>query len=314
MSGDAAGGSAPADLLAIVDGLYALPLEGFTAERDTHVRALKREHPGLSGEVKALRKPSTAAWVVNRLVRAESGQVERVLAVGEALREAQRSMSGEDLRALTRQRRQLTAAVTQTARRLAREAGLRVTEAVAVQVEATLTAAMLDAGCAAAVRSGLLVTALASTGVGEVDALPAVALPAALGFTATPDPADEAEHAAPGRGGLHVVPDPDAAAKARAEAVRRLEEAREALAAAQGEHDALTAERHDLEARSLELSSQVEEVRRRLAEAESAAEQTDDELSDAEEAEADAADALAEATRARDEAQAALTARDALPG
>ena len=77
--------------------------------------------PPLAAQVKALRKPSTAAWVVNLLVRRETEQVEQVLAVGAALREAQASMSGDELRALTRQRRQLTAAVTTQARRVARK-------------------------------------------------------------------------------------------------------------------------------------------------------------------------------------------------
>ena len=52
------------------------------------------------------KKPSTAAWAVNQLVRHETEQVDQVLAVGEALREAQRTLDGEELRALTRQRRQ----------------------------------------------------------------------------------------------------------------------------------------------------------------------------------------------------------------
>ena len=58
-----------------------------------------------------------AAWVVNLLVRREAEQVEQVLGVGAALREAQANMAGDELRALTRQRRQLTAAVTTRARR-----------------------------------------------------------------------------------------------------------------------------------------------------------------------------------------------------
>ena len=113
--------------------------------------------------------------LLDLLVRHETEQVEQVLAVGAALRSAQDSMSADDLRALTKQRRQLTAAVTTTARSLAREHGLKVTASVADQVEATLTAAMVDAECARAVRSGLLVASLASTGVDAVDVAAAVA-------------------------------------------------------------------------------------------------------------------------------------------
>ncbi len=132
------------DLLEIADELYALPLADFTPARDAKAKELKGTD--LAARVKAFKKPSLAAWVVNLLVRHETEQVEQVLAVGAALREAQASMSGDELRALTRQRRQLTAAVTTRARALAREHGQKVTEAVADQVEATLTAAMVDEG------------------------------------------------------------------------------------------------------------------------------------------------------------------------
>ncbi|WP_278256204.1 hypothetical protein [Nocardioides convexus] len=50
--------------------------------------------------MKALRKPSTAAWVLNLLVRREGAQVDQVLNVGAALRQAQQAMSaGEPARA-----------------------------------------------------------------------------------------------------------------------------------------------------------------------------------------------------------------------
>ena len=136
--------------------------------------------------MKALKKPSLAAWVVDLLARREADQVEQVLTVGAALREAQATMSGDSLRELTKQRRQLTAAVTQQARSLALDAGVKLTQAVADQVEATLTAAMVDEACASAVRSGLLVAALSATGVDEVDVAAAVAVPEALGFVAKP--------------------------------------------------------------------------------------------------------------------------------
>ena len=115
-----------AELLEIADELYGLPLAEFTPARDARAKELKGTD--LAPRVKALRKPSTAAWVVNLLVRRETEQVDQVLAVGAALREAQASMSGEELRALTRQRRQLTAAVTTQARRTAREEGTKVTD------------------------------------------------------------------------------------------------------------------------------------------------------------------------------------------
>ena len=97
-------------LLAIADELYGLDPSDFTPARDA--RAKEHRRTELGTRLKGLRKPSTAAWVVNLLVRREAGQVEQVLEVGAALREAQASMSGEELRALTRQRRQVTAEVS----------------------------------------------------------------------------------------------------------------------------------------------------------------------------------------------------------
>lgn len=293
------------ELLAIADDLYALALPDFTPARDARVKDLGADKQ-LAASVKALRKPSLAAWVVNLLVRRDTEQVDNVLGVGAALREAQRTMSGEQLRTLTRQRRQVTAAVTQQARGLAADAGVKVTQAVADQVEATLTAAMIDERCAQAVRSGLLVAALAATGVDEVDLSVAVALPRALGFTASPTTSE-----AQARPELHVVPDPEAEAKALAAAASALEEADAALGEAQAAYDAVAKDVTDLEARGMQLQAEVDELKRRLAEVESSYDDVDDELGDAEDARTEAQETLDEATRERDVAAAAVARLEA---
>lgn len=287
------------ELLAIADELYGLPMADFTPARDARAKALKGTP--LAARVKALRKPSTAAWVANLLVRRDADQVEQILTVGAALREAQAAMSAEELRTLTRQRRQLTAAVTTGARRIAREEGTKVTEAVAGQVEATLTAAMVDERCGRALRSGMLVSALAATGLEPAEVEGAVAVPEALGFVA---PAREAER--PGRPELHVVPDPEADAKALAAAERALAEAEEAYAAAQAAHGDATAAVETLEARGLQLQSEIAELRTRIDDLEAAAEETDDELAEAEEARSETVADLDTTTRARDSARSTL--------
>ncbi|MDP3894658.1 hypothetical protein [Nocardioides sp.] len=289
------------DLLSLADELYGLPLPEFTPARDARAKELKGTAPELAARVKALRKASVAAWVVNQLVRHDAAQAEQLLEVGAALREAQESLAADDLRQLTRQRRQLTAAVTVRARGLARERGVKVTPAVADQVEATLTAAMLDAGAAEAVRSGLLVAALAATGVDAVDVSGAVAVPEAIGFTASP----VAEEPLP-RPELHVVPDPEADLKARRAAQAALDEAESDLEQATRERDEAAAELSDLEARSMQLQSEIEEFRRRVATLEQQLEATDDELADAEDVRAEAEETHAEAVAARDRAAAAL--------
>ena len=289
-------------LLDVADELYALPLADFTPARDARVKAAKGTPDAAA--IKALRKPSTAAWLVNLLVRREPEQVDQLLAVGAALREAQQAMSAGELRALTKQRRQVTAAVTQHVRRLAADEGHRVTEAVAAEVEDTLTAAMVDAECGRAVRSGLLVRGLRTTGIeplAAAEVAASVAAPDALGFHATPQAAPE-----PHRPDLRLVPDPDKVAKARAAAEERLagatstyEDASEELAAAVGEVDRLTA-------RSLQLQAEIDELRRRLTELEDESDGLDEELAEAEDVRDEAAATLRTAAVDRDSAQAAL--------
>src|SRR5699024_6203889 len=118
---------------------------------------------------KRLAKPSTAAWVVNMLVRHRPDEVGQLLDLGAQLREAQADLQGDELRRLDRERRRVTSAVTTQGRRLARELGQKVSQAVADQVQETLHAAMSSASAADAVRSGTLTAALSPSGWGEVD-------------------------------------------------------------------------------------------------------------------------------------------------
>ncbi len=304
MSGtDSDGDGTDAALLEIADELYGLPLADFTPARDARAKELKGSNADLAKRVKALKKPGTAAWVVDLLVRREGAQVDQVLSVGAALRDAQAAMSAGELRALTRQRRQVTAAVTQQARRIAGDEGLRVTQAVADQVEATLTAAMVDAECGRAVRSGLLVAALATTGIEPLDPrvlAAALAVPEALGFAATPR-----EAAPTGPPELHVVPDPDKAAKVRAAAEGRLTAAQEEYDAAALAHGDAVADVERLSARSLQVQAELDELRRRVAELEAELDEVDDELGDAEEVRDEAAATLRTTAADRDAAQAA---------
>lgn len=293
------------DLLAEADELYGLPLADFTPVRDARAKALKKESPELSARVKALRKPSIGAWVVNLLVRREADQVDQVLTVGAALRGAAANLDGAELRELTRQRRQLTAAVTSRARGLAADEGHRVTEAVAEQVEQTLTAAMLDEEAARAVRSGLLVATMRATGVDGVDVAAALAVPEAAGFAATPrsSPAPEPPQ-------LHAVPDPEpdeaAREEARQEAAQAVVEAAASVTDATARRDQALAAVDGLRAASLQLQSEIDELRRRLVELESQAEANDDALTEAQEALDSAEDAVDVAHQAHHAAVDAL--------
>ena len=290
------------DLLDIADELYGLPMADFTLARDAKAKELKGTD--VAAPVKALKKPTVAAWVVNMLVRHETEQVDQVLAVGAALRDAAESLDGKELRELTKQRRQLTAAVTTRARGVAGSLGTKVTQSVADQVESTLTAAMLDPDCARALRSGLLVTHLSATGVGESAAGAAVALPEALGFAATSAPPVPDQPV--GRPDLKVVPDPDADAKKLAAAEAAVEAATTAEEAARATYDEADGTVTELEARTMQIQAEIDELKRRLAELEESVEEVEEELDEAEEAKTEARTALRKAEQTREQAAAGL--------
>ena len=219
------------ELVAVADRLYAVPAEAFTEQRNQAAKEAGDKE--LTAAIKKLKKPSVAAWAVNLLVRRESDQIDSVLELAESLRAAAEALDGVELRALTRQRRQLTTALAGSARALARDAGVRLTGPVVDQVEGVLNAAMLDPVAAKAVRTGRVLTAFTSTGLGDLEVEGVVAVPEALDVEAQPV---EAEEQAPPE--LRVVPDTGA----------KLAAAREALEEATGNVEAAERELAEVEA------------------------------------------------------------------
>lgn len=167
MDDDVPMGELPADL---AERLYAVPPEGFVAARDAAVATVRRRADTRTAAALAtLRRPTLAAWMVNQLVRRHPAEVDELLALGEELRAAQRHLHGDELRRLTRCRRELLGLLVDRARELAREAGRsRVERLPLAEVEETLTAALCDPRSAEEVRTGRLTRALAYSGFGEV--------------------------------------------------------------------------------------------------------------------------------------------------
>jgi vacuolar-type H+-ATPase subunit I/STV1 len=265
-------------LLEIADELYGLAPDEFTPARNARAKTLRADgERDLAAAVTRLPKPSVAAWVVNSLVRHHHAEVEQVLGLGAALREAQSNLDGDELRQLMRERRRLTAAVARQARALAAGLGRRITEPVAEQVEQTLQAALADEDVARAVRSGQLVKPVAATGVDPVAVGEVLAVPDALGFLAAPAVASDAEPA--DTPSLTVVEDDT---RARDDARERVATAESDLAAAEEAARASAERVSELEARSLQIQGDIDELGNRISELEHRLERTDDELSDAE--------------------------------
>lgn len=154
--------------------LYALRPEEFTAARNARVRELRDDDRGLADAVAALHRPAPAAWLVNQLVRHRGDELEELLGLGAELREAQAELAAGAMARLAKERRRLVAALARGAGALAEELGATVRQPVIDEVAQTLTAGMVDASAADAVRSGRLVRGLEAVGL-EVDLDGAVA-------------------------------------------------------------------------------------------------------------------------------------------
>jgi hypothetical protein len=301
-------------LLSIAEELYSLPPTEFTGTRNQWAKQTRADgDPELAKRVGELRKPSVSAWVVNMMMRHQGEQMAQVLDLGASLRQAQSDLDGDALRELTRQRRQLTTAVTHQGRTLAAELGQKVTETVADQVQSTLHAAMVDEQAAAAVRSGMLVAALAATGVDGADVADAVAVPAAIGLTARPRSRPAPQRAE--RADLSVVPEPDpqpdAEQKARqAERTAAQEAVDRAMQAADDAQRRLrkaTKRVKRIEAGTLQAADELDQARRRVAELEHALEGLDDEAAAAADKQERAEQRYAEAQETLEAAQASLS-------
>ncbi len=151
--------------------LYGLDLAQFIPARDDVVRTLKAAGDDASArQVKALKKPSLAAWALNQLVREDRVQVDALLALGGELRVAQTSLAGDELRALTGQRVRVVRALAHRTADIAAAAGHLLSNTVFDQVARSLDAALTDPDAAAALIEGHLVTDLSYAGLGDTGA------------------------------------------------------------------------------------------------------------------------------------------------
>jgi hypothetical protein len=157
----------PMDLDGVLDELYGAPPEGFTARREELARQARAGgDKDLAATVHALRRPTVAAWVVNALARQAPEAVGGLVELGVRMREAQRVLSGSQMRALSRERQQVLAHLVRQATALAQGP---VSPAVSQEVEETLRAAVSDEDAADAVQTGCLTHGLSYSGLGPVD-------------------------------------------------------------------------------------------------------------------------------------------------
>ncbi|MEY9952246.1 hypothetical protein [Leifsonia sp. EB34] len=268
------------DLREVAADLYGVEPAEFVAARASAAVGADRE---LAKTIKALRKPTASAAAVNALTRHDPELIDRILQLGDRMRDAFAARDRDAIRDLTRERQRLL-------QRAVRDLG--TSAAVGREVEETLQAAVVDPLAAAAVRSGMLVRALESTGVESVDVSDAVALPldeetlaaaernaepvAAATATKSARPAKKAAPAENDERAADAAEPPESASERRERertiraAERALERARADAEAVDDELDAEVDRRSDLEAERDALERRLQRTEAELADAKAA--------------------------------------------
>jgi hypothetical protein len=156
--------SAMADELDGLDELYEIKPEEFTALRTKLAAAAKqRGDTDAAQQISAARKPTAAAWVVNRVALRDQDTRTRLAGLGERLRDAHAAMDGDRIRELSAEQRRL---VEDLARAAFEEAELAdPSAALRDDVTGTLQAAIADPDVAS--RLGRLTRAERWSGFGE---------------------------------------------------------------------------------------------------------------------------------------------------
>src|SRR5687767_9628657 len=147
--------------------LYLVPPSDFVAIRNELARQARASgNRQLAESLQGLRRPTRSAWLVNLLAHHEPAAMKRLSALGRDLRDAQTGLDGAELRQLAELRKQMIGDLLDRARQHAAAAGLRVTDSMLSEVEATLHAALVDLAGSFTVRGGRLVRPLSHNGFG----------------------------------------------------------------------------------------------------------------------------------------------------
>lgn len=263
------------DFEQIADQLYGLPLDEFVAQRDARAaEARKKKDRNLANQLKALSKPTVSAWGVNQLVRHQRRSIDRLLQIGDEMRQAQQNLDGDRLRDLSSQRRQLLPDLTHELRQLG------LSDAAEQEALETLGAAVAEAYLADQVRAGRVTRTLQHTGFGGLAGMLAAAAhqdPAPrLKPAAAPEPTPQPEPA------LNPEPEPPPTPQRPREKLlkHRLETAQEALHEAQADaqlaRERLETARERLQAAKDKLKVAEAVVRHAESERDEIQEQLDD--------------------------------------
>ncbi|MGZ0711850.1 transposase (plasmid) [Coraliomargarita sp. W4R53] len=271
---------------AIAAELYELRPDCFTAARNTRAQACE---PGLARKVKALPKPTVAAWAVNLIVR--DGGLDEALTLAAALREAQHDLDARELARLAPQRRALVSALARAAVGMAEQAGVSVSTVAHSDIEKTINAAVMDADAATAALTGRLVRPM-EAGAQQVS-------PEVVGGSFRPNSLDDAAAAAP-------IADDLAERRARKTAEQAAREAERAANEMARELSQVSIRREKVQQRADHLHERIDDLRGDLAKLESEASLVDSTLGDLDREQAESAKAARAAAKRAEQVRAAV--------
>jgi hypothetical protein len=251
--------------LEVAQEIYAAPFEDFLSVRTAQVKEAKAAgDKELARQIGGLRKPTRSAWLVNLLARAAPEDLDELLQIGTALRDAQANLDGAELRRLSTARHRAVDALSRQAAELGAEAGYTATDAVRQEVAQTLSAALADPEQAEAVRHGTLSAAVSYGGFGpfELGAAP----PEPVEGPESGDAVEAAEAGGESTDAEDQI-DEDQIDEAVREAEAAWRRAQEELAEAEEEAERATAEADALADQVDELRSQLEAAEKAESEA-----------------------------------------------
>lgn len=246
--------------------LYALPLEDFTAGRNTLAKST--EDKPLAGQIKRLPKPSMAGWLVNMLVQHRQGAVNEALELGVALRGAQERLDQKLMKELGQQRQRLLNSLGRETLALGKELGHGVSASVASEVEQTFRAAMTDPDAAAAVASGRLLRAVSASGWDAVDLAGAVGGPFNRPIDAAANSTWDGKDGADGGLVENARAELEDTERAQADADDDAEDAGRRLETFRDRRSGLTIEIEDLQRRLTELRADLKSLDTQIDDAE----------------------------------------------
>ena len=276
-----------------VDRLYGLPREEFVGERDAMAKELRADgRRDEAAAIKALAKPTVAAWAANQAVRSQKRAARDLWKAGDALSATQDAVlsgkgSGAKLREASERERAAVETLVDAARGLLGASGGDLSEATIERVRETLHAGAIDPEARDEVAGGRAARERAPQGLFGADPFAAPAPRRAS--KAEPKPRAKAK------------PERTAESDGRADDAAGRERVREEQAARR---------REEAEARKREREEAAERERERKA-ASTRVDKARRALEQAQERTAKAAERLTEAQAGEREAAAALGAAEA---